>query len=69
MKRQKRNPHQRAFSKGYLSGYQGRSWGACPYQSTSDHARQWQKGWQEGHDDHCDGISPLASQQKIMALR
>ena len=67
MKSQKRDISQRAYSKGYQLGYQGRSEDNCPYQGNSNTAREWLKGWQEGHDDRCDGINTQASQQKIMA--
>ena len=68
MKRQKRDLSQRAYSKGYQVGYQGRSEDGCPFQDGTLIAREWLNGWQEGHSDHLDGIPPLTSQQKIMAM-
>ncbi|MBV1930613.1 MAG: ribosome modulation factor [Porticoccaceae bacterium] len=68
MKRQKRDISQRAFSKGYQVGYQGRSEEGCPFQEGTLTAREWLNGWQEGHDDHLDGMSTQTSQQKIMAM-
>ncbi|RLA47524.1 MAG: ribosome modulation factor [Gammaproteobacteria bacterium] len=69
MKRQKRDISQRAYSKGYQQGYHGRSDERCPFQEDSATAREWIKGWQEGHDDNLDGIKTQASQQKVIALR
>lgn len=68
MKRQKRDVSQRAFNKGYQLGYQGRSEESCPFQENSVTAREWLRGWEEGHEDHCDGMTTMTSQQKIMAM-
>ena len=69
MKRQKRDISLRAYNKGYQLGYQGRSEQSCPFQHDSITAREWIKGWQEGHRDKLDGINILASQQKVIAMR
>lgn len=68
MKRQKRDLSQRAYNKGYLKGYQGRSNDNCPFRSDSSTAHEWSKGWHEGRTDQYDGIKTQASQQKIIAL-
>ncbi len=69
MKRQKRDISQRAYSKGYQLGYQGRPEEACPFRDGSLTAQEWIRGWHEGHSDNLDGIKVQASQQKIIALR
>lgn len=49
MKRQKRDRGERAYSRGYLAGLQGRSRDACPF--TEEALRQtWMNGWREGRD-------------------
>ena len=67
MKRQKRNPSQRAYNKGYQSGFEGRSNDICPFQTSSISAHEWMKGWQEGRDDSSEGFNVHTLQQKIVA--
>ena len=67
MKRQKRNPTQRAYAKGYQLGFDGRSNDTCPYQTNSVSAHEWMKGWQEGRDDLSEGFNVHTLQQKIVA--
>lgn len=68
MNRQKRNPSQRAYTKGYQLGFDGRSEDACPYQSSSVLAHEWMKGWREGRDDQTEGFNVHTLQQKIIAI-
>jgi ribosome modulation factor len=67
MKRQKRDPSQRAYIKGYQLGFDGRSEDTCPHQSNSIFAHEWMKGWREGREDQTEGFKMQASQQKILA--
>jgi ribosome modulation factor len=49
MKRQKRDRGERAYSRGYLAGLQGRSRDNCPFEEEA--MRQtWMNGWREGRD-------------------
>lgn len=49
MKRQKRDRGERAYSRGYLAGLQGRSRDTCPF--VEEAIRQtWMNGWREGRD-------------------
>jgi ribosome modulation factor len=66
-KKQKREGSLRAFSKGYQLGYQGRSEENCPFNLSSNVAKEWLRGWREGRDDQFEGINIQASQQKIVA--
>lgn len=54
MKRKKRCPLQRAYSKGYFAGIQGRSRDFCPHQEL-DHKEHWLSGWRAGRTDLKDG--------------
>jgi ribosome modulation factor len=64
MKRQKRNQIERAFSKGYQAGIEGRSRNLCPHENTS--VRQnWINGWREGREDHWNGFNRAAQAQKM----
>lgn len=47
MKRQKRDRLERAQSKGFQAGINGRSSEICPYQQT-DARSYWLGGWREG---------------------
>ncbi|PCS24036.1 ribosome modulation factor [Candidatus Enterovibrio escicola] len=49
MKRQKRDRLERAQSKGYQAGVNGRSSEACPYHNI-DTRCQWLGGWRDGRD-------------------
>ncbi len=64
MKRQKRNLVERAFSKGYQAGYNGRSRSLCPHISGSTR-QQWLSGWSEGRVDNWDGYNQAAQAQKV----
>ncbi len=64
MKRQKRNPTDRAFARGYEAGFTGRSWSLCPF-STGDARQNWMAGWREGREDQWNGFNNKASAQKL----
>ncbi|MCG7496322.1 ribosome modulation factor [Vibrio sp. Of7-15] len=55
MKRQKRDRLERAQSKGYQAGLNGRSTEACPYQAT-DARSYWLGGWRDARDDKHTGL-------------
>lgn len=49
MKTQKRDRNERAYSRGYQAGLQGRSRDSCPFPETR--LRQtWLNGWREGRE-------------------
>lgn len=49
MKRQKRDRGERAYSRGYQAGLQGRSRDTCPYDEETMRLT-WLNGWREGRD-------------------
>ena len=55
MKRQKRDRHGRAYSRGYQAGVSGRSKEICPYQNTEVKA-EWLGGWREAVSDKQQGL-------------
>lgn len=67
MRRQKRNPSQRAYLKGYQLGFDGRSEDNCPYHHQSGSAFQWMRGWREGRADYWQGLDIGSSQQKVVS--
>jgi ribosome modulation factor len=46
MKRQKRNPSDRAHARGYQAGAAGAAWDMCPFAS-GDARQLWMAGWRE----------------------
>lgn len=64
MKRQKRNPSERAYSKGYIAGFDGRSRSACPHEVEKTRY-EWLNGWREGRQDQWSGLNKFASAQKL----
>ncbi len=64
MKRQKRNQIERAFTKGYQAGVEGRSRNLCPNSTRNTH-QTWINGWREGREDLWDGFNRAAQAQKI----
>ena len=67
MKRQKRSHDERAFTKGYKAGVDGRSRTLCPHDSGQ--ARQlWLGGWREAREDQWDGFNRMAQIQKLSNL-
>jgi len=59
MKRQKRDRQQRAFTKGYQNGLDGKSKDLCPY-SDKEFKQAWLSGWHAGRGDHWDGLTGTA---------
>ncbi|WP_423895125.1 ribosome modulation factor [Candidatus Pelagadaptatus aseana] len=64
MKRQKRNQIERAFSKGYQVGIEGRSRNLCPHENATIR-QNWINGWREGREDHWNGFNRAAQAQKM----
>lgn len=63
MKRQKRDRSERAYSRGYLAGLQGRSRDCCPF--LEEALRQtWMNGWREGREGSWQSID-IASRQLL----
>ncbi|GAB6262021.1 ribosome modulation factor [Photobacterium sp. R1] len=50
MKRQKRDRMERAQSRGYQAGLNGRSSDSCPYQ-TMDARMNWLGGWRDAREE------------------
>lgn len=59
MKRQKRDPIQRAYHRGYYSGLAGRSQDHCPH-TDSHHRQEWLRGWDEGRQDMSAGLTGVS---------
>jgi ribosome modulation factor len=64
MKRQKRDQTERAFTKGYQAGIEGRSRSLCPHE-TGITRQQWLNGWRESRIDQWDGYNRIAQVQKL----
>jgi ribosome modulation factor len=64
MKRQKRNPVERAFSKGYQAAMSGKSWSACPFE-TGEARQTWMSGWREAREDHWSGYNTRTQAHKL----
>lgn len=59
MKRQKRSKSNRAFTRGYLSGVNGKSRDLCPFQD-AEYRQAWLSGWRAGREDNWDGLTGTA---------
>lgn len=59
MKSQKRNREERAYSRGYLAGFQGRPRDFCPF-GTMQARGHWMSGWREGRTNHALGMTGVA---------
>lgn len=68
MKRQKRDQTERAFTKGYQAGIEGRSRSLCPHE-TGLVRQHWLNGWRESRIDQWDGYNRLAQVQKMNNLQ
>ncbi len=64
MKRQKRDPSKRAYSKGYSAGVNGRSRDFCPFNSLICRS-SWLNGWREGRTDQNYGMVGVAGVQNL----
>ena len=67
MKTQKRNPANRAFSRGYQSGAAGKSWNNCPFDNGTSR-NNWMAGWREGREDSWNGFGRAAQAQRLSNL-
>ncbi len=68
MKRQKRDPAHRAFTRGYQAGYEMKTRSLCPFSTESRSGEEWLRGWREGREDQWLGYNTQASQQKMSAM-
>jgi len=68
MKSQKRDQTERAFTKGYQAGIDGRSRSLCPHE-TGIARQQWLNGWRESRIDQWDGLNRMAQVQKLNNLQ
>ncbi|WP_078085561.1 ribosome modulation factor [Microbulbifer mangrovi] len=67
MKRQKRNPNDRAFHKGYVAAMEGRNHDSCPHENGSLH-QEWVNGWRQGRQDYWSGFGPAAQAQRMVNM-
>src|SRR5690606_7583892 len=68
MKRQKRDQTERAFSKGYKAGIEGRSRSLCPH-DTGTARQQWLNGWRESRTDQWDGLNRMPQVQQLSNIQ
>lgn len=67
MRRQKRDKSNRAYTRGYQAGVQGRSKSLCPYDEIT--TRQfWINGWRDGREDNWNGFVGVSGVHKIANL-
>ncbi|AMX02656.1 ribosome modulation factor [Microbulbifer thermotolerans] len=64
MKRQKRDPSERAFYRGYLAATQNKALANCPYENGNLH-QAWVNGWREGREDYWNGFGGSTMAQKL----
>ncbi|HBC18002.1 MAG: ribosome modulation factor [Alcanivorax sp.] len=64
MKRQKRNKDDRAYSRGYNAGLDGKSREECPFGALSARTN-WMGGWREGRTDFAHGMLGVSSIQNL----
>ncbi|WP_369817828.1 ribosome modulation factor, partial [Alcanivorax sp. HI0007] len=64
MKRQKRNKDDRAYSRGYNAGLDGKSREECPFGTLSARTN-WMGGWREGRTDFAQGMLGVSSIQNL----
>lgn len=64
MKTMKRDPLNRAYSRGYQAGSKEKSRSSCPHEN-GETKQQWLSGWREGREDHWNGFNSQAHVQKI----
>lgn len=62
MRKQKRDPQQRAFMRGYKAGVERRSKDMAP----DNHTREsWMAGWRDGRADNWDGYTGISGIHKL----
>ncbi len=67
MKRVKRDKSNRAYTRGYHAGLQGKSRDGCPYTDLS--TRQfWLTGWRDGRSDNWAGFNGVSALHKTANL-
>lgn len=64
MKKLKRDPLSRAFTRGYKAGCDEKSRSSCPHE-TGEARQYWLSGWREGREDHWNGFNKQAQMQRI----
>jgi len=64
MKTAKRDPFNRAFSKGYQAGIEDKSRSVCPHEA-GETRQHWVNGWREGREDHWNGFNRQAQAQRM----
>ena len=64
MKRQKRNKDDRAYSRGYNAGLDGKSREECPFGTLSARTN-WMGGWREGRTDFAQAMLRVSSIQNL----
>lgn len=67
MKKQKRNTQERAYIRGYMAGFSGRSRSLCPHEQSTSRF-EWLSGWREGREDQWNGFNRMATAQKLSNL-
>lgn len=67
MRSQKRNPTEKAFTKGYQAAMSGKSWAACPFDSGKARVI-WMNGWREAREDHWSGLDTRSQVQKLSSF-
>lgn len=67
MRSQKRNPIEKAFTKGYQAAMSGKSWAACPFESGKARVI-WMNGWREAREDHWSGLDTRSQVQKLSSF-
>lgn len=64
MRRQKRDPSERARLKGYQCGVSGRTKDSCPHENGNSR-QEWLTGWREGRTDQWDGFTGISGIHKL----
>jgi ribosome modulation factor len=59
MKKQKRDPLERAYAHGYKAAVTGKSLEICPHNAESMRF-QWTSGWREGRTNRWQGLTGVA---------
>lgn len=67
MKRQKRNRDDRAYTRGYQAGLDGKSRDLCPFDGSPTRV-SWMNGWREGRVDQHYGMTGIAGVQNLKDL-
>ena len=68
MRRQKRQKSNRAFTRGYQCGVDGKSRDICPFHDEESRLA-WVAGWRTGREDNWDGFVGTAGVSSAGAFR